>query len=69
MGLSPYFSVKDLAEVMRVSPRTVTRLAKQLEVPPTVGTHACLRWNFEDARRLLDAWAGKKPKPYDTARF
>lgn len=56
MGLSPYVTVKDLASLMQLSPRTVKKKAKLLGFPPSVNDHACMRWNFRQASRLLRAW-------------
>lgn len=60
VGLSPYISIKDLAQIMGLSTKSVKRVYKRLNVPPTVDRHACQRWTFRDASRLLRAWEGQQ---------
>ena len=56
VGLSPYISIGDLAQIMSVSTRTVKRIYIRVGVPPTVNGPSCHRWSFRDASRLLRAW-------------
>jgi hypothetical protein len=55
--------IKDIAREMELSPKTVKRWCKLLNVPPTVPGHASNRWSERDARRLIRLW-----RDYWTAR-
>ncbi len=47
---------KDLARTLQVSVRTIHRLARRLDVPPTVDSYACQRWSQTDADELVRRW-------------
>lgn len=52
-----FVSMKDLAQIMELHPRSVRRWWRKLKVPPTVEAHHCNRWSPADAKKLLDRWA------------
>jgi hypothetical protein len=54
--MAKFLGLKDLATLMSVSTRTVKRAWMRLGVPPTIRRHACHRWSWEDASRLLVLW-------------
>ena len=56
----PQFTNKDLAQVFQVSTKSIQRMSKAFGIEPTVNRHACQRWSFRDARRLLAALQKKK---------
>jgi hypothetical protein len=49
-------TLKDLANEMQMSVRSVMAWSVRLNVPPTVPANACVRFSDHDAARLVTKW-------------
>jgi hypothetical protein len=56
LAMQQFVCLKDLAQSMKLSPRSVKRWWKRLGVPPSVAVNACHRWTQEDADKLIARW-------------
>ena len=54
--MTSLLSIKDLARKMQLTPKSVIRWARRLNVPPTIPGYASHRWSEADASKLLKAW-------------
>jgi predicted site-specific integrase-resolvase len=54
-----FYCAKDLAQRLKVEPRTVRRWALKFKVGATINRTTTLRWSETDAERLIAAVAGR----------
>ncbi len=52
-ALEPLLTVTDLARLLRVHPRTVTRLCARGRLPPPLKVGGGNRWRVQDIERVL----------------
>jgi hypothetical protein len=65
--VSEYVGKKDLARILGVSTRTIERLCRILNFPPTIPGWSGNRWSGPDAERFIaaiaDYWRARGSKP------
>lgn len=64
IDLAMLLTVKDVAEMLQLSTRTVWRMSERGEIPTPVNLGRCVRWNCAE----IMAWIGSGCKHLKTPR-